>query len=407
MGRILHGPYGAVNLEGPSSAFAPPGGEEQLERFFAGDLKDGEIPFFYQGVGRGTPENYALVKKMLEGECGALADDYDGITFASGMSAIWMLIFSTCAPGKAVIYSSRVYGCTFVTCFEQMPKLGIPTYRVDAPSDQAAWEAVAEQVVRDGHEIGCFLAETPSNPLADVLLIRMLSRVKRKFGGVTVIDNTIATYELQKPLIWGADAVVSSASKGLNDWSTELGGVLLAKKELFEEMSAEKFFHTMRPVMSAGVAAFFLKNLSSIGPNIRRHSENARILAEYLKEEERFVDAVYYPTIQHSRESEIIRDQMNGYGGALLSFEIKGGAEQAKAFVDALEYAAVMVHICDHRYTLVNCSGRTSHSDIPEEIQLEAGIKPNLIRVSPSAEDEKIFRENILPDFKRAFEKVF
>ena len=408
MGRKLFGEYGGINPTGPSIAFAPPYGEEQLERFFAGDIKEGERPYFYHGVGRHTPENYALVQKLLEGECGAWKDEYDGITFASGMSAICMTVFSLCVFGKkALIYSSKVYGCTFVSCYEQFPALGIPTYRVDNPADEKAWEIAANQAIADGHAIGAFLAETPSNPLADVFLIRMFAQLPKKFGGVTVVDNTVATHAIQKPFLWGVDVVVSSASKGLNDYSTDLGGILLAKKELFEEMTATKFFHTIRPVMGPKTAVSLLKRLHFFGPNIYRHSENARILAEWLAIQSEFVEKVYYPTLAHSRESEIISDQMNGYGGTLISFGIKGGREKAKAFVDALQFAVVMVHICDCRYTLVNCSGRTSHADMPPELQKAAGITENLIRVSPSAEDEKTFREYLIPDFKQAFEKVF
>lgn len=410
MGRSLWGPYGAINNPetGISSiAFAPPLGEEQLERFFSGDIKEDEVPIFYHGCERGTPETYALVKKMLECECGADKNEYDGITFGSGMSAIWELIFSVCVPGKAIIYSSKVYGCTFVSLYEKCPQIGIPTYRVDNPADEQAWGKAAMQAVADGNRIGMFFAETPSNPLADVFLIRKFAQLKKKFGGVTVIDNTVATHELQKPFLWGVDAVVSSMSKGLNDYSTDLGGILLAKKELFEEMAEAKFFHIIRPVMSPLVAKIFLKQLDLFGPNICRHSENARILAEWLVEQGEFVDKVHYPTLVHGKESEIISDQMNGYGGPLLSFEIKGGREKAKAFVDSLKHAAVMVHICDHRYTLVNCSGRTSHADMPPELKKAAGITENLIRISPSAEDEKVFREYLIQDFKQAFEKVF
>jgi len=408
MGRRVLNEYGAINHSPKSSIAFAPYDEEQLERFFAGNIKEGEIPFFYHGVGRGTPENYELVQKMLECECGAFKDEYDGVTFASGMSAIWMLALSICAPEKkAFIYSSKVYGCTFVACYELLPQLGIPTYRVDNPVSEEAWWIAAKQAIADGHYIGAFFAETPSNPLADVFLIRMFARLSKKFGGVTVIDNTVATHAIQKPFLWGVDAVVSSASKGLSGNSTDLGGILLARKELFKEMTAAKFFHTMRPVMSPSVAAVFSKKLSYFGPNIYRHSENARILAEWLAEQPEFVDKVHYPTLAHSRDSEIIRDQMSGYGGPLLSFEIKGGKEKALAFVDALQYAVVMVHICDYRYTLVNCSGRTSHADMPSELQKAAGITENLIRVSPSAEYEKIFREHLIPDFKRALEKVF
>ncbi|MBI5004875.1 MAG: PLP-dependent transferase [Candidatus Lloydbacteria bacterium] len=408
MGRRLHGGDGAVN-ETPwkSIAFAPPEGASQLRRFFSGDIRENEIPFFYHGVGRHTPENYALVKKILEGECGADKNEYDGITFASGMSAIWMFLLSVCAPGKAVIYSGKIYGCTFVACYELLPDLGIPTYRVDNPGDEKAWREAAEKAISDGHDVGCLFGETPSNPLTDCFLIRMLASIAREFNAVSAIDNTIMTHALQRPFLWGIDAVVISASKGLNGSSTDLGGILLAKKEIFEEMSSRKFFHTMRPVMSPSTAGCLLQHLPYLEVAMKRHSENARILSLYLMTEENFVEKVYYPSALYPCGGEILRDQMNGCGGPLLSFEINGGLEKAEAFVDALQHSATMVHICDHRYTLVNCSGATTHADMDEETQRAVGIKSNLIRVSPSAEDEKTFREYLIRDFRQAFEKVF
>ena len=411
MGRNLHGAYGSINeVPWNSIAFAPPEGADQLKRFFSGDIREGEAPFFYHGVGWHTPDNRALIEKMLEGECGADRNEYDGITFASGMSAIWMFLLSVCAPGKAVIYSGKIYGCTFVVCHELLSLLGIPTYRVDNPGDENAWRKAAKKAIADGHDVGCMFGETPSNPLTDCFLIRMLAKVAREFNAVSAIDNTIMTHALQKPFSWGVDAVIISASKGLNGSSTDLGGVLLAKKNLFEEMSAQKFFHTMRPVMSPSVANCLIKHLPYLEDSMKKHSENARLLSIYLLTElaeDNFVDNVYYPTVQYPWGSEIFRDQMNGCGGPLLSFEIKGGIDKAEAFVDALEYAATMVHICDHRYTLVNCSGATTHADMDEEVQQAVGIKQNLIRVSPSAEDEKTFREYLIPDFRKAFEKVF
>lgn len=408
MGRKLYGKDGAIN-ESPwnSIAFAPPKGADQLKRFFSGDIRDGEIPFFYHGVGRHTPENYALVKKMLKAECGADNGEYDGITFASGMSAIWMFLLSVCAPGKAVIYSGRIYGCTFVTCHELLSLLGMPTYRVDNPEDENAWRKAAQKAIADGHKIGCMFGETPSNPLTDCFLIRMLGRLGREFHAVSAIDNTIMTHALQRPFLWGIDAVIISASKGLNGSSTDLGGILLAKKDIFEQMAAQKFFHTMRPVMSPSVAKHLLQHLPYLEDFMKRHSDNAHVLARWLIEQSKFVKRVYYPILTYGHDSEIIRDQMNGYGGPLVSFEIKGGLKKAEAFVDALQHAATMVHICDYRHTLVNCSGATTHADMDKALQKAVGIKKNLIRISPSAEDEKIFRGHLLPDFKQAFEKVF
>lgn len=408
MGRHLHGEYGAINrLPRKSIAFAPQEGASQLRRFFSGDIREGEIPFFYHGVGRGTPENYALVQAMLEAECGADKDRYDGITFGSGMVAIWMFLLSVCAPGKAVVYSGRMYGCTFVTCHELLPLLGIPTYRVDHPEDEKAWRKAAKKALADRHEIGCMIGETPSNPLTDCFLIRMLGKIGKEFNAVSAVDNTVMTHVFQKPFLWGVDAVVISASKGLNGLSTDLGGILLAKKDIFECMAYKKFFHTMRPVMSPLVADDILQHLPHLGSFMERHSQNARILAEWLAEQNKFVERVYYPTLTYGSESEIVRDQMNGCGGPLLSFEIKGDLTRAEAFVDALEDTATMVHICDCRYTLVNCSGTTTHADMDPLLQKAVGIKQNLIRVSPSAEKEKLFREYDIPDFKQAFEKVF
>ncbi|GMQ95292.1 MAG: O-succinylhomoserine sulfhydrylase [Patescibacteria group bacterium] len=362
---------------------------------FAGET-DG---YAYHGLGFGNPTVHEFERKMAEGE-GSGDTAFDALATASGMSAIDLLTRFLCLAGdrKEMVSSPKIYGGTYYYLNELAPKMGVGARFVSDPYDLEQWRSLITS------RTACLLLETPANPHADVFDIAAYAKLAREYDIPLVVDNTIATHALQRPLSLGADIVIVSASKGINGHSTGLGGIIVAKKELIAELR-NTWGVGVRAVMDPDCAHRMLHGLNDLEVRMHRHSENALALAEYLQKSPK-VREVHYPFLDTCKHHDIAQQQMSG-GGPLLGVTLRGTLEDAERFIDALTKDGTVIqapHIC-HEKTLAVHPASTTHARVPEEERISLGISDTFIRVSTGTEDAPEFRE-VVNVFAHALAKM-
>jgi len=346
----------------------------------------------------------------LEGGVGALL-------VASGQSAETLAILTLAQAGDHIVSSPRLYGGTYNLFHYTLPKLGITVGFVDNPDDPDSWkDAIRVNTV-------AFYAESISNPQLDVLDFEAVSAVAHAAGVPLIVDNTVPTPYLIRPIEHGADIVVHSATKYLGGHGTAIGGVIIDSGNFDWVANAERFpsFNTPDPsynnltwgvdlgpegLFKSNVAFIFkarLQGLRDIGPAIspfnaflisqgvetlslrmERHTSNAARVAEYLSTRDE-VDSVSYPGLASSPwHANQLKYAPLG-GGAIVAFEIKGGVEAGKTFTDALELFTNLANIGDVR-SLVIHPASTTHAQLSPAEQLTTGVTPGLIRLAVGIE---------------------
>jgi O-acetylhomoserine (thiol)-lyase len=362
----------------------------------------------------------------LEGGVGALLT-------ASGQSAETLALLNVAEAGDHIVSSARLYGGTYNLFHYSFPKLGVEVSFVDSPDDPEAWRAAVRPNTK------AFFAETISNPQIDVLDIETVAGVAHEAGVPLIVDNTVATPYLIRPLEWGADVVVHSATKYLGGHGTAIAGVIVDGGTFDFAADPERFpgFNTPDPsynglvyardlgvgsAMGANLA-FVLKArvqlLRDLGPasspfnafllaqgietlslRMERHVQNATAVATWLEGREE-VQSVNYAGLESSPwHANGLRYAPNGTG-AVLSFEIVGGHEAGKRFVEALELHSHVANIGDVR-SLVIHPASTTHSQLSPQEQATTGVTPGLVRLAVGL--EKI--DDILADLETGFRAV-
>ena len=297
------------------------------------------------------------------------------VATASGMSAILACCMGLMKAGEHIVSSSSIFGAT-VNLFGILAKFGLETTYVDA-TDPAAWRAA----VRPGATRLLFV-ETPSNPLTEVFDIAALSEVAHGAGALLVVDNCFCSPALQRPLDLGADLIVHSATKYLDGQGRVLGGAVLGKKEIVME-GIFPFLRTAGPTLSAFNAWVLLKGMETLGIRMQAQSGSALELARWL-ERQPAVERVYYPGLpSHPQHALAMRQQR--LGGAIVSFEVKGGREPAWRVVDATRMISITANLGDTKSTITH-PATTTHGRISAEARARAGITEELLRVAVGLE---------------------
>ena len=297
------------------------------------------------------------------------------VATASGMSAILACCMGLMKAGEHIVSSSSIFGAT-VNLFGILAKFGLETTYVDA-TDPAAWRAA----VRPGATRLLFV-ETPSNPLTEVFDIAALSEVAHGAGALLVVDNCFCSPALQRPLDLGADLIVHSATKYLDGQGRVLGGAVLGKKEIVME-GIFPFLRTAGPTLSAFNAWVLLKGMETLGIRMQAQSAAALELARWL-ERQPAVERVYYPGLpSHPQHALAMRQQR--LGGAIVSFEVKGGREPAWRVVDATRMISITANLGDTKSTITH-PATTTHGRISAEARARAGITEGLLRVAVGLE---------------------
>ena len=323
-----------------------------------------------------NPNTSEFVEKMVQME-GAES----GYAFATGMAAIFSTFGALLQSGDHIVSCRSVFGSTHTLFTKYLPKWGIETsyFKVDAVD-------TIESLIKP--ETRMIYAETPTNPAVDVLDLELLGKIARKHKLLLVIDNCFATPYLQQPIKFGADVVVHSATKLIDGQGRVLGGVAVGKADLIREIYL--FSRNTGPAMSPFNAWVLSKSLETLAVRVDKHCENALKVAEFLQDNEN-VKRVKYPFLKSHPQYEVAKKQMR-LGGNIVAFEVKGGVEAGRRFLNRIKMCSLSANLGDTR-TIVTHPASTTHSKLSEADRLEVGITDGLVRVSVGLEhiDDIIF----------------
>jgi O-succinylhomoserine sulfhydrylase len=297
------------------------------------------------------------------------------VATASGMSAILATAMALLKSGDHIVSSSGVFGATVQLFSTILAKFGIETTYVDKP-DAASWKAALRPKTR-------FLyVETPSNPLTEVYDIRALADLAHGAGAVLVVDNCFCSPALQRPIELGADLVIHSATKYLDGQGRVLGGAVLGRRELVMD-SVYAFLRTAGPSLSPFNAWVLLKGLETLKIRMEAQSQSALELARWLEVHPR-VGKVYYPGLPSHPQHKLAAKQQRS-GGAVVSFEVKGGREAAWKVVDSTRLISITANLGDTKTTITH-PATTTHGRISAEARARAGVTEGLLRVAVGLE---------------------
>lgn len=328
-----------------------------------------------------NPNTDELVYKMclLEGA-------ESGLAFASGMAAIYSTLAALLQSGDHVISCSSVFGATHTLLNKYFPKWGISYSYFDATKPEEI-----ETLVKKESKI--LFVETPTNPALEIIDLELLGKIAKKHKLILIVDNCFATPYIQKPIQYGADLIIHSATKYIDGQGRVLGGVTVGKKELTNEIYL--FSRITGPALSPFNAWTLSKGLETLGLRMDRHCENALYIAEKLEGHSE-LDFVKYPFLKSHPQYEIAKKQMK-LGGGILTFSVKGGYEAAKTMLDKLQMIKISPNLGDSR-SIATHPASSTHCKLSEEERLAVGILPGLIRISVGLEN----KEDILSDILQA-----
>jgi O-succinylhomoserine sulfhydrylase len=330
-----------------------------------------------------NPNTAEFVNKMV-----ALEGAESGYAFATGMSAIFSTFGALLNAGDHVVSCRSIFGSTHTLFTKYFPKWDIETsyFNVDKV-DQV------ESLIQTNTKI--LYLETPTNPGVDILDLEQLGKLAKRHHLIFIVDNCFATPYLQNPIQFGADLVIHSATKLIDGQGRVLGGVTLGKKELIKEVYL--FSRNTGPAMSPFNAWVLSKSLETLAVRVERHCENALKVAKFLEEHQQ-VNLVKYPFLKSHRSYEIAKKQMK-MGGNIVVFEIKGGIDAGRNFLNNIKMCSLSANLGDTR-TIVTHPSSTTHGKLSREDLLEVGISDGLIRVSIGLESSN----DIIYDLKQALE---
>ncbi|MFD9081248.1 bifunctional o-acetylhomoserine/o-acetylserine sulfhydrylase [Streptomyces erythrochromogenes] len=364
----------------------------------------------------------------LEQRIAALEGGVAAVALASGQAAETLAILNLASAGDHIVSSASLYGGTYNLFRHTLPKFGIEVSFVEDPDDLDAWRAAVRPNTK------ALFAETLGNPRGNVLDVRGVADVAHAAGLPLVVDNTVPTPYLLRPIEHGADVVVHSATKFLGGHGTTIGGVVVdagtfdfgAHPERFPDFTEpDPSYHGLQywPALGAGAYAVKLRVqlLRDLGPAIaphsaflllqgvetlslrlERHSANAQALAEWLEQRDE-VSAVHYPGLPSNRWYEAGRRYLPRGAGAVLSFELRGGVEAGRRFVDGLELFSHLANIGDVR-SLVIHPASTTHSQLDEAQLAATGTTPGLVRLSVGIEHLADLKADLEAGFRAAKE---
>jgi O-succinylhomoserine sulfhydrylase len=313
----------------------------------------------------------------------------DGFATSTGMSAIFSSWMALLKQGDHLLCSSSVFGSTFTIVNKFLPRYGISCTLVPA-NDKAAWEAAIQPNTK------MIYLETPTNPQLELIDLEWIGKLSKKHNLILNVDNCFATPLLQKPIDFGADLVIHSATKWIDGQGRVLGGVIVGRADLIKDIYM--FCRNTGPAMSPFNAWVLSKSLETLDVRMERHCKNALKIAETLQNNPQ-ISWVKYPFLKGHPQYDIAVKQMTA-GGGVLCFEIKGGVEAGRKFLDALELLSVTANLGDTR-SIASHPASTTHSKLSEEERLAVGITPGLIRISAGL--EKV--DDIIADIEQALDK--
>ena len=361
-------------------------------------------------------------EEIFEKRMAALEGGVAALAVASGAAAISYAIQNLAQSGDHIVAAKNIYGGTFNLLLHTLPQYGITTTFVDIFNEKEVEEAIQENTK-------ALYIETLGNPNSEVVDIEGLAKLAHRHKIPLVVDNTFATPYLVRPIEYGADIVVHSATKFIGGHGTAIGGVIVDGGEFDWEASgkfpslteANPSYHGISFTKAAGSAAFvtkiraillrdtgatispfhaflFLQGLETLSLRVERHVQNTLRVVEYLNAHSQ-VECVHHPSVAEDKsQQKLYRKYFPNGGGSIFTFEIKGDQEKAMKFIDNLELFSLLANVADVK-SLVIHPATTTHSQCTREELLDQGIRPNTIRLSVGTENI----EDIIQDLEEAF----
>ena len=332
-----------------------------------------------------NPTVKEFVDKMV-----ALEEGEAGYATSSGMSAIFASFMALLQSGDHLICGKAIFGSTHTVITKYLPRFGIEYTYVDTDRPQD-WEAAVKPNSK------MIFLETPTNPGLDIIDIAFVSSVAKKHNLLLNVDNCFATPYGQLPIPLGADLVIHSGTKWLDGQGRVLAGVLVGKKELIQKIYL--FCRSTGPALSPFNAWVLTKSLETLDVRMERHVKNAFELAKNLEGHQK-VSKVIYPFLPTHPQYKIAKTQMEN-GGGLFCFELKGGLESGRSFLNNLKIFSLTANLGDTR-SIASHPASTTHAKLTEEERAAVNITPGLIRISAGLED----KDDLLEDILQALEKL-
>lgn len=362
---------------------------------------------------------------VFEKRIAALEGGVAALAVASGAAAVTYTILNLAQNGDNIVSAKNIYGGSFNLFEHTLPQYGIETNFVDIFNEEEVESAINEKTK-------ALYIETLGNPNSDVVDIESIAKIAHKHKIPLVVDNTFATPYLVRPIEYGADIVVHSATKFIGGHGTSIGGVIVDGGK-FDWEASGKFdsltkpnpsYHGISFTQTCGAAAFvtkvraillrdigatvspfnaflFLQGLETLSLRVERHAYNALKVIEYLNNHPQ-VESVSHPSVSKDpKQQELYKKYFPNGGGSIFTFDIKGDAQKAKDFIDNLELFSLLANVADVK-SLVIHPATTTHSQCTEEELLDQGIRPNTIRLSIGCENI----DDIIQDFDEAFKAV-
>ena len=310
-----------------------------------------------------------------------------GYSTASGMSAVSGSFMALLKQGDHLLACNSIFGSTHTVISKYLPKFGIEYSYVSANATAAEWQAA----VRPNTKM--IYLETPTNPGLEILDLSMIGKIAKENKLIFNVDNCFATPVNQKPIDFGADLVVHSATKWLDGQGRVLGGVVVGKKELIKEIYL--FCRSTGPALSPFNAWVLSKSLETLDVRMERHASNALYIAQQL-ENHPAIKTLRYPFLPSHPHHHIAIQQMQN-GGGIVCFELAGGIEAGRKFLDALKMLSLTANLGDTR-SIASHPASTTHAKLTEAERMAVNITPGLIRISVGLEH----KDDILKDILQA-----
>jgi O-succinylhomoserine sulfhydrylase len=310
----------------------------------------------------------------------------DGIATGTGMAAVFSTFMTFLSKGDHIISASAVFGSTHTILTKYLPKWGID-YSYFNMNEPDAIESLIKPQTK------MLYVETPSNPGLDIIDIRFVADICKKHNVLLVVDNCFATPAVQQPILLGADLVIHSATKFIDGQGRVLGGVVVGRKELIQPMYL--FVRNTGPSMSPFNAWVLTKSLETLFLRMERHADSALKIAQALTGHPE-ISWVKYPFLPSHPQYAIAKQQMNN-GGGIVTFDLKGGVEAGRKFLNNLKMLSMTNNLGDSR-SIASHPASTTHSKLTEAERQGVGISPGLIRISVGLEHP----DDILEDIRQA-----
>lgn len=386
--RAIHGGH---HKDPVSGALTPP--IFQTSTFVFDNAEQGGRRFALQESGYiysrlGNPTNTQLEEKIALLECGEAC-----MSTASGIGAISSALWTALKAGDHIVASKTLYGCTFALLNHGMTRYGVEVTFVDASKPEEVKLAMKENT-------RVVYLETPANPDLKLIDIEAISKIAHENKDcIVMVDNTFCTPYIQRPLEFGADVVVHSATKYLNGHGDVIAGFVVGKQDFINQVRLFGVKDMTGAVLSPFDAYLIIRGMKTLQIRMDRHTENAMEVAKFLESHENVVK-VNYPGLESFPQYELAQKQMDMPGG-MIAFEVKGGLEAGKKLLNSLELCTLAVSLGDCE-TLIQHPASMTHSPYTPEERAEAGISEGLIRISVGLEDA----EDIISDLKQGLDRL-